>query len=99
MPGRNQGSRLQGRASDSRGRDGTKVPGFSGYQESVDPVKKSLLGSVKRKNEQGREDVVKEEVKAKKESVRRERSGVGSQEQDNEQRQGRHQQRPQHRHR
>ena len=62
MPGRNQGSRLQG------ARDGTKVPGFSSYQESVKPVKKSLLGSVKRKNEQGREDVVQEEVKAKKES-------------------------------
>ena len=62
MPGRNQGSRLQG------GRDGTKVPGFSSYQESVKPVKKSLLGAVKRKNEQGREDVVQEEVKAKKES-------------------------------
>ena len=87
---------------------------------------------MKRKKEQVREDVVKEEVKAKnkpdekydrgnevepgrvkpkwevfeesvdysqEESVRRERSGVGSQEQDNEQRQGRHQQRPQHRHR
>ena len=62
MPGRKQGSRLQG------GRDGTKVPGFSSYQEFVKPVKKSLLGSVKRKNEQGREDVVQEEVKAKKES-------------------------------
>ena len=62
MPGRNQGSRLQG------GRDGTKVPGFSSYQGFVKPVKKSLLGSVERKNEQGREDVVREEVKAKKES-------------------------------
>ena len=62
MPGRNQGSWLQG------GRDGTKVPGFSSYQESVKPVKKSLLGSVEGKNEQGREDVVREEVKAKKES-------------------------------
>ena len=56
MPGRNQGSRLQG------GRDGTKVPGFSGYQESVDSSQEE---SVKRNKEQAREDVIKEEVKSK----------------------------------
>ena len=56
VPGRNQGSRLQG------GRDGTKVPGFSGYQESVDSSQEE---SVKRNKEQVREDVIKEEVKTK----------------------------------
>ena len=62
VPGRKQGSRLQGC------RDGTMVPGFSGYQESVDSSQEE---SVKRNKEQvredegtkEREDEVKEEVK------------------------------------